>query len=419
MLGEFSLDELEFACNLIHNATNLPVFFLNHHKEIKLDYSSNLPYNPIFSSRQNWLKSIDIGDITETFPRAYTTEYLEHFVLIPIVQSNTFYGTIFLGPTAYPEPSESFLNDMIAIYKLEGLDSKIRDYFYTLPISSSWKLKHVSILLSYVILNKKWDIKEITRGNHPLVHLSVNNRLIEKSISILRQNNSYHHDPISEKKVYQYIGDGNKEDLLLYYRAFQQRQDFEFGKLSKRSELRSKKNLKIATITLATRAAISGGLHPEVAYTLGDTYIQRLEELSSVKEVELFVEKVICEFAERVQNNKKQQYSKPIRVCQEYIFKHIYEKLSLSILSDHLSMNPKYLSNLFKKEVGISITEYIQETKIDEAIKIMTFSNYSLSEIPALLNFTDQSYFTKVFKKYTGYTPKKYLQKVTVSSPFF
>ncbi|MDQ0233070.1 YesN/AraC family two-component response regulator [Metabacillus malikii] len=63
---------------------------------------------------------------------------------------------------------------------------------------------------------------------------------------------------------------------------------------------------------------------------------------------------------------------------------------------------------MFKKEVGISVTEYIQRTKIEEAKKLISFSDYSLSKIHTLLNFTDQSYFTKVFKKYTGYTPKQY-----------
>ncbi len=61
-------------------------------------------------------------------------------------------------------------------------------------------------------------------------------------------------------------------------------------------------------------------------------------------------------------------------------------------------MNSDYLSILFKKEVGISLSEYIQRERIEEAKKLLTFTTYSLSDICASLNFTDQSYFTKIFK---------------------
>ncbi|MEM5593918.1 helix-turn-helix transcriptional regulator [Niallia circulans] len=64
--------------------------------------------------------------------------------------------------------------------------------------------------------------------------------------------------------------------------------------------------------------------------------------------------------------------------------------------------------------MGIPISEYIQQMKIEEAKKLMTFAEHSLSDIHALLNFTDQSYFTKVFKKYTGITPKQF-RKNTVN----
>lgn len=411
MYNKFRENDLEFGCKLISEVTNIPICVLDKHDKIILDHSYHLTYNPMFSSKQDHLKSIDILISAETLPRVYTTEYLEHFVLIPVVQHGAYSGTIILGPTTSPKPSKIFLDDIITANGLEKIDSDIRDYFYSLPVISSWKLLHISVLLSYVIYKKKFDIKEVINKNQLIVDDSQYQELSEKNISVLRQNAYFHHDPVSEKKLYQFVTDGNKEDLLLYYKAFHQMRDFKFGTLSRKSELRNQKNRKIAVITLATRAAIAGGLHPEIAYTLGDIYIQEMEELHTVKDVEIFIENAICEFAERVNKNKRQQYSKPISYCQDYIFKHLYENISLSVLAEHVSMNPKYLSNLFKKEVGISVTEYIQRTKIDEVIKLMTFSNYSLSEIYTLLNFTDQSYFTKVFKKYTDLTPKQYIKQ--------
>lgn len=120
------------------------------------------------------------------------------------------------------------------------------------------------------------------------------------------------------------------------------------------------------------------------------------------------MEQALSDFADRVRKQKQQSYSKPINKCMNYIYTHLYEELTLTHLADIADMHPNYLSSLFKKEVGIPIAEYIHRTKIDEAKTLLTFTDYSLLKISTILNFHDQSYFTKVFKKYTGVTPKKY-----------
>ena len=69
-------------------------------------------------------------------------------------------------------------------------------------------------------------------------------------------------------------------------------------------------------------------------------------------------------------------------------------------------LSPNYLSSLFKKEVGIPISDYIQRHRVDEAKKLLVLTNYSISDISTWLNLNDQSYFIKIFKKYTGLTPR-------------
>ncbi|MFC4402498.1 helix-turn-helix domain-containing protein [Gracilibacillus xinjiangensis] len=88
--------------------------------------------------------------------------------------------------------------------------------------------------------------------------------------------------------------------------------------------------------------------------------------------------------------------------------KHLYEEITVSKLAKETILHPNYLSKLFKKEVGSSISEYIQKQKVEEAKKLLAHSDYSLSDIYTWLNFHDQSHFTRVFKKYVGVTPRKY-----------
>lgn len=83
----------------------------------------------------------------------------------------------------------------------------------------------------------------------------------------------------------------------------------------------------------------------------------------------------------------------------------------LDILSIHEQREQEvanYLSQLFKKEVGIPISDYIQQERIEEAKKLIALSDTPLSDVCSSLTFNDQSYFTKVFKKFTGVTPKQY-----------
>ena len=79
-----------------------------------------------------------------------------------------------------------------------------------------------------------------------------------------------------------------------------------------------------------------------------------------------------------------------------------------------INLSPQYISSLFKKEVGVSLSEYILKCKIDEAKYLLTHTNYSILEISTLLCFHDQSYFTKTFKRFTGITPKKYASKSSI-----
>ena len=77
-------------------------------------------------------------------------------------------------------------------------------------------------------------------------------------------------------------------------------------------------------------------------------------------------------------------------------------------LAEYVDLNPSYLSRLFKKEVGTSISEYIRRQKLETAKNMLVYSEYRPAEIATTLAFPSQSYFTEIFHKYTGLTPKEY-----------
>lgn len=171
-------------------------------------------------------------------------------------------------------------------------------------------------------------------------------------------------------------------------------------------------NLKyhfVVTTALVTRYCIEGGLDLATAYSLSDFYIQKADACTTPQDVS-DLHPVMCEdYTKRMKALGKQKVcSKHIADCLDYIYDHLHTRITIDDLSNHVSLNPSYLSRLFKKEVGIPISNYIQEKKIETARNMLIYSEHSLSEIASTLAFPSQSYFTEIFRKKTGLTPTEY-----------
>jgi YesN/AraC family two-component response regulator len=82
--------------------------------------------------------------------------------------------------------------------------------------------------------------------------------------------------------------------------------------------------------------------------------------------------------------------------------------LSLKAHAEYLSVNASYLSNLFKKETGITLTEYVNRARIDHAIFLLNTTDMQIQTIAQNCGVPDVNYFTKLFKRTIGKTPKEY-----------
>lgn len=91
-----------------------------------------------------------------------------------------------------------------------------------------------------------------------------------------------------------------------------------------------------------------------------------------------------------------------------YIAAHYMEKLTLRDLASRLFVSDSYISKLFRQEMGISFNDYLNKTRIEHSIDLMQQTDLPLLEISGMVGFDDQSYFTKVFKRTTGKTPRQY-----------
>lgn len=174
-------------------------------------------------------------------------------------------------------------------------------------------------------------------------------------------------------------------------------------------------NLKyhfVVTVALITRHCVDGGMALEHSYRLSDFYIQKMDKCQSISEVINLHKHMVLDYTNRMsQLRKKVSYSKAILLCIDYIYNHINERITINELAEYTNLSTSHLSKLFKKEVGISISEYIREEKINTAQNLLNYSELSLIEIANYLGFASQSHFIQTFEKYIGVTPKKYRDK--------
>ena len=108
---------------------------------------------------------------------------------------------------------------------------------------------------------------------------------------------------------------------------------------------------------------------------------------------------------------KTETHSKAVNECMDYIHYHLHEKITVAILAQHVHLNPTYLSELFARETGTSLSQYITDKRMEAAENMLKYSEYSFNEIAQILAYRSQSHFTKVFKKHSGMTPGEYRAK--------
>lgn len=399
--------KLRSLCQLLSDLFDMSVFVVNPAGKVVIELLGDRALNPLYQNDKHFFfTALEFNPaICKEYPIIGKTLCLENYILLSIVTDNKHEGTVILGPSLPFTLLEHKITGLINDTHIFAQREQVFHYYKSVPIISHEKLLDISVLAHYMFNHRLIDVNAVNQQQLDSEQIS-DHRILETLRAKKDQNEVHHHNPLNEKKLLTIIKEGKIETL----KSFTQLQTENTGVLSKSSLIRSSKNLAIIGIALATRAAIDGGLHSEIAFSLSDIYIQRLEDLRTQKEIDLLCLEAFFTLTEKVAEVKESQHSTTVTLCKNYIYNHRYAKITHAEIAETAGISPNYLSVLFKKEVGIPVNEYIQQIKIEEAKHLIQFTNTPLSEIGSLLNFSDQSYFTKVFKKHTGRTPKQYQQ---------
>ena len=179
------------------------------------------------------------------------------------------------------------------------------------------------------------------------------------------------------------------------------------------TQLRQLKNTFIVSVTLASRAAIRGGMREDDAFSLSDGYIQRAELLSDHSKLMNLQYHMILEFTEQVEKlHLGHRPSKLAGDVANYVRHHLSEPISTEKMAREFYLSRPYLSAKFKRETGETLTDFILREKTEEAKRLLRYSDKSASAIGAYLGFSSHGHFIRVFKKYAGVTPNEFRASV-------
>ena len=204
-------------------------------------------------------------------------------------------------------------------------------------------------------------------------------------------------------------------DVEMFNRSLAETYRGEVGQLAK-NQVRQAKNIAICVIALASRAAISGGMIPEEAFSMVDGYIMKIEDMNNAVKIDSMMRQAEYEFAECVaeihkNQQKNEQKNELVEWTKNYIYQNLHSDIVIGEIGQKIGVNTSYLSDLFHKVEGTTIQQYIRKEKIRLAENMLRYSDYEVKEIASYLSFCSQSYFGNIFRQQTEMTPARYRKK--------
>lgn len=393
--------ELSFLTYLTTNMANLygiPVRIYEQ-KNLVFFYSPiSFPHDPIS------LCLDEILSLTSSITY-YTTSTFFYYGII-----NHDIYKIVIGPIRLIKPLDQELNQIALDLELSKPDAEVFKNSMKQLLPTSLNTVLITLCSLNFVLNHEQKnpaeilINEVEAKNLDNTFKQKNlNDLIDEKTQYT--NNSY----MIEKQLYQFVENGELEELKSWFKNFPA---VHSGIMSS-DFLRQMKNTFIAAATLVSRAAIRGSVEVEEALSLSDLYIQKMELLTSVADINSLSMNMLLDYTSRVSKIKGSNTISEFTISlNKYIITHLSDPIKSSDICKSLFISRSVLFDKVKKETKMTLTEYILDFKIKEAQKLIQYSTKSLAAISNYLGFSSQSHFNHAFKKISGLTPIEYRTKI-------
>lgn len=319
------------------------------------------------------------------------------WVTQPLLDDGELARLYVLGPLFLDDISPKSLEAQLDVHGLtSALRTTARQFLEQLPIISLNRVFEYAIMLHYCVTGQSISVSDLRYDE------TGSRTAPAGQVEQVDAHGTYE----AEREMIRIVREGD----LVNYRAHMDRLSVtgRMGKLSNDDPLRQMKNAVITCLVLFSRAAMEGGLDPEVSYTLSDRYFQSIEACDSVSALVDIALPMQEDYIQRVHRCRTCGLSKPVQACCDYIGLHLEDPLDLPTLARQTGYTEYYLSSKFKRETGLPPSEYIRRKRLERAAHLLRTTQEDIQKISAQLQFSSQSHFSECFRKRYGVTPSAY-----------
>ena len=175
--------------------------------------------------------------------------------------------------------------------------------------------------------------------------------------------------------------------------------------------VRNMKNYIIICNTLLRKAAQQGGVHPFHLDRISSAFAARIELIPNLEEGRELMGEMMLSYCRLVRQHALRHYSPPVQKAVTYIEAEPAADLHLQHLARTLNVSAGYLSTLFHKETGKTVTEYVTDVRMDTAANLLRHTQLQVQTVAQHCGIGDVNYFSKVFKRHFGLTPRQFREE--------
>lgn len=395
--------DLKYICTVMGNLSGIPIRLFEKDELVFYHSIVDLPKDPM------GLYKDEIFNI-KSHLGYYITPIFNYYGVV-----NFDYKKIVIGPSRQIRANEKDLRELA--FKLDLLNENADDFVNAMQSLVNMPLDSIMQMLCVVnhIFNdgeklKLEDIK-IYDSQQVAFKQEIEEERAERHFEAateIQQQQEVHNSFAIEQTLMNIVRKGDTATLRQWIESAPAVR----GGILANNELRHLKNTFIVTATLTSRNAIQGGLDTEEALSLSDSYIQKCELINTMAGLTNLQYRMIMDFTERVERIRIGKHPSKLMIdVSNYIQHHLSDVITTEDIAKHLFISRSRLSTKFKAETGINLNEFISQEKIEEAKRLLRYSNKSLLAISSYLGFSSQSHFSHVFKKFTGGTPNEYREQ--------
>lgn len=326
------------------------------------------------------------------------------YLLLPDTEPDT---VLFIGPYCSDTLSE---NKVIELEEKNGIQPKFHkmfaDFCSSVPIISdqSHMLLVIDVFAERIWKTSGFSTVDIEREKQlpvsPIDQSSDEDKLDNFRINMDVMERRYRYENELMRAVS--LGQINKVNLLL--------ESFSEESFEKRvsDPIRNLKNFSIIMNTLLRKAAESGGVHPVYLDRVSSSFAQKIEQIAYLSEGKGIAREMFQTYCRLVRKHSMKDFSPIVQKAIIFIESDLSANLTLSTIAEAQNVSGGYLSAIFKKETGKTITQWITEKRINHAIHLLSTTHLQIQNVALRCGIMDVQYFSKIFKRQVGKTPKEY-----------